>query len=55
MLYREIIAVCSDMHMKHEHGVWEDSTVSVCERRWFVYLLLFYKRVRQTPTKQVAM
>jgi len=53
MLCREIIAVCSEIHMEHKHSVWAERTVcaTVCERRWFIYLLLFYKRVAHKHTR----
>jgi hypothetical protein len=27
MLYKEIIAVCSEIHTKHKHSVWVERTI----------------------------
>ena len=30
MLYREIIAVCSEIHTKHIHALWAEHRISEC-------------------------
>jgi len=30
MLYREIIAVCSEIHTKHKYTVWEERRTVEC-------------------------
>jgi hypothetical protein len=46
MLYKEIIAVCSEIHTKHINTVWAENRISECYYWRYVQKLLGFKRLR---------
>ena len=42
MLYREIIAVCSQIHTKHKYVVWAEGTVVTAAGGTYSYQLHFH-------------
>jgi hypothetical protein len=47
MLYREIIAVCSEIRTKHINAMWAPRRIFECSTWWYVKLPLGFKRLRQ--------
>ena len=36
MLYRELIAVCSQIHTKHINALWAEHRISECYSWWYI-------------------
>ena len=45
MLYREIIAVCSQIHTKHINTVWAELRIAELKTWWYIQLPLSFKEL----------
>jgi hypothetical protein len=50
MLYREIIALCSQVHAKHTNALRAEHRISECYSWWYIKYVLGFKRLNITPT-----
>ena len=46
MLYREIIAVCSEIHAKHVNAMWAEHRISECQSWCYVSYVLSFKMLQ---------
>jgi len=50
MLYRETVAVCSEIHAKHINALWAERIISECTSWLYIKQVLGFKRLMKTTS-----